>query len=62
MQRFEGVKLGKNLMKIFEKIMSNLEKDKKYEAEIYLIKYAIGLDSSNLLGGGGIGNSYGSNK
>ena len=45
--RFEGVKLGKNLMKVVEKIMSSLDKEKKYETEMYLIKYAIGLDTGN---------------
>jgi hypothetical protein len=30
MRRFEGIKLGKNLMKSVDKIMGILEKDKKY--------------------------------
>ncbi len=46
--------MGKNLMKVIEKIMSSLDKEKKYETEMYLIKYAIGLDPSSL--GGAIGN------
>jgi hypothetical protein len=53
-ERFEGVKLGKNLMKVVEKIMSSLDKEKKYETEMYLIKYAIGLDTGSM--GGIIGN------
>ncbi len=52
MRRFEGVKLGKNLLKTVDKIMGILEKDKKYETEIYLIKYAIGLNFNNLGNGG----------
>jgi hypothetical protein len=41
-------------MKVVEKIMSSLDKEKKYETEMYLIKYAIGLDTGHM--GGIIGN------
>jgi hypothetical protein len=34
--------------------MSSLDKEKKYETEMYLIKYAIGLDAGHM--GGIIGN------
>lgn len=32
--------------------MNSLDKQKKYETELYLIKYAIGLDVNNLINTG----------
>lgn len=46
---FGEIKIGKNLNKTVEKVIGLLEKEKKYETEMYLIRYAIGLDTNNVM-------------